>query len=138
MILKKFTRAFFKFLTIAQEMGHYFPNLTLFRRLFWGFWPIPQLIDKNLKNALVIFFKIILRAYLPNFRSISWLWPEKTGQTSFFVRAKNVEKGQKWAKKVNFFTSKLNNQYYLINCTSGGQHCKFEVVWSIGLEIIAI
>ena len=41
-------------------------------------------------------------------------------------------------KKVNFFTSKLSDHYDLVGCTSEGQHIKFEVIWSIGLEIIAI
>ena len=132
------TKSIFQIFDFSPRNGSFYPNFTLFRPLFFSFMLISQLIGKNSKNALGHFFKIILRDYLPNFRSISWLWPEKTGQTLCFVRAKNVKKGQKWAKKVNFFTNMFKNQYHLVSCTSKGQHTKFEVIWSIGLGIIAI
>ena len=115
------------------------PEFDLFSALIFWFLVVISVSRQRFKIYSCSFFlnhlKRLSSKFQTNMLTLAW---KKQGKHYFLWGPKTLKNGKNGQNRSNFFRIKLCNQYDLVNCTSEGQHTKFEVIWSIGWEIIAI
>ena len=138
MIPQKFSGAILEFSPVSWEMGHSTLSLPFLGLIFW-FLIDTSAFRQKFKNRsskfLVNYPERLCFKFQTYILTLGW---ENRANIIFHESQKRLKSVQN-DKKVIFFTyTKLYNQYDLVSCTTESQHIKFEVIWSIGLEIIAI